>query len=154
MRKREISYFWIGVTCGVALSAAGALVILSVRKHRAGRGKVKEPPQFQILTRSDGAPTSETLTRWGSLVYNDYRRHGDDEPKAVFRLVCELIHRGCTDVQVQSVVTDVIEGRNAQQWDNGRLSDLIEDARRLESLMDESSPAERGGNGQASSVGL
>lgn len=149
MRKEEISHFWIGVTCGVALSAAGALVFLSYRKHRAERAKAKESPQFQILTRSDGAPTSETLTRWASLVYNDYRRHGDDEPKAVFRLVCELLHRGCTDVQVQSVVTDVIEGRSVLQWDNGRLSDLIEDARRLESILDESSAVERGGNGAA-----
>lgn len=154
MRKREISHFWIGVTCGVALSAAGALVVLSYRKHRAARGIVKEPPQFQILTSSDGVPTSETLTRWASLVYNDCRRHGDDEPKAVFRLVCELIHRGCTDVQVQGVVADVIEGRSAMQWDNGRLSDLIEDARRLESIIDESACKERGGNGEAGLAGL
>lgn len=136
MLNQENEPFWFGFACGIVVGAAVTLTFVSYRqRHIATAGKV-ELPQFQILTRSDGTSTSETLTRWASLVYDDYRRHGDDEPKAVFRLVCELIHRGCSDAQVQGIIRDVLEGRSAMQWDNGYLSDLIEDAKHLESMID------------------
>jgi hypothetical protein len=146
---QEKSLFWFGFACGVAIGAAVGFTFFSYRQRRMTTARRTELPPFQILTRSDGVSTSETLTRWASIIYDDYRRHGDDEPKAVFRLVCELIHRGCSDAQVQGIIRDVLEGRSTMQWDNGYLSDLIEDAKRLESLIDTSITDNQGGRREA-----